>query len=370
MSTITPPPYPIRPIKMPDDQYLHPGAPAEWWWHTGTLLGKSSSGEQRTFGFEINAVSWVSGILFSQVMLTDVNHQRHYMQNVTYPIDPLHPWAESNPSKPWFVNLPPQLLPKAIVTMSGNQTAEQLQMNVQATLKSETAATKDQTVTFDLKLVQDINKRPPMLIWGTGILPASPGSLLTNNFYYSLTQLIASGSVTLPSLADPSKMETFAVTGVTWMDHEYGAFGSSANPVKWILQDVQIGSGSLKGVTISNYTTVGGSQPALVQNEPTASQATIQFPDGTTYFIHTAMTPRDPWVSPVSKKLYYMTFQIDIPSFDTTIIVRSLMKEQEFVTEVFLLGVVSQEYEGVASAEIYVGKEPVATGTAWNEQAS
>jgi predicted secreted hydrolase len=351
---------------MPDDQYLHPGAPAEWWWHTGTLKGKSASGE-RTFGFEINAVSWMGGAMFSQVMLTDVTNQLHYMQNATYPSNPQ--WAESDPSKPWFVRLPSTLLSKATVTMDGNQTAAQLQMNVQATLVSQTKATEHQVVTFDLQLSQAISQRPPMLIWGTGIYPSAPGSLLTNNFYYSLTQLTASGSITMPSLSDPHTMETFQVTGVTWMDHEYGFFGSAANPVKWILQDVQITDGVFQGVTLSNFATVGAGQAALVANEPSPSQATVQFPDGTTYFVHTSMTPRDPWVSPVSKKLYYMTFQIDLPSFDTTIVVRSLMNEQEFATSLPIIGVVSEIYEGVASASVQVGNEPVASGFAWNEQA-
>src|SRR5207245_1444940 len=283
MSIITPPPYPIRPIQLPADQYLHPGAPAEWWWHTGTLQGKSASGE-RTFGFEINAVSWMGGILFSQVMLTDVTNQKHFMQNASYPFS--SQWGESDPAKPWFVNLPQQKSSAATVTMNGAQTAQQVQMNVQAALVSETSATKGQAVTFNLTLFQDIGQRPPMLIWGTGIMPSSPGSLLTNNFYYSLTQLTASGSVTIPSLANPNQTEEFTVTGLTWMDHEYGFFGSAANPVQWILQAIQIQGGSLQGVTISNYTTVGGSQPALVLNEPSPSQATVQFPDGTPYFVH------------------------------------------------------------------------------------
>jgi len=175
MSILTPPPYPIRPITMPDDQYLHPGAPAEWWWHTGTLKGKSASGE-RTFGFEINAVSWMGGALFSQVMLTDVTNQMHYMQNAVYPFDPQ--WAESDPAKPWFVRLPSTQLSKAAVTMNGDQTPAALQMNVQATLVSQTKATEHRVVTFDLQLSQEINKRPPMLIWGTGIMPSAPGSLL------------------------------------------------------------------------------------------------------------------------------------------------------------------------------------------------
>jgi hypothetical protein len=172
----------------------------------------------------------------------------------------------------------------------------------------------------------------------------------------------------MPLLSNPNQTEEFTVTGVTWMDHEYGLFGSAANPVLWVLQDIQIQNGSLQGVTISNFTTIGSDKPPLVPNEPSPSQATVQFPDGTTYFVHTFITPRDPWISPVSKKLYYMTLQVDLPSFNTTIIVRSLMKEQEFVTLDFWGKAVSHVYEGVASASVRVGNEPEASGFAWNEQ--
>jgi hypothetical protein len=55
-------------IFLPADQYLHRGAPTEWWWHVGTL----QSGD-RIFGFEINAAAFSDrGYAFSQIMLTDV----------------------------------------------------------------------------------------------------------------------------------------------------------------------------------------------------------------------------------------------------------------------------------------------------------
>jgi len=71
ISPPTPPPFPVPSsepvIKLPADQYLHPGAPTEWWWHMGTL----KAGE-KTFGFQINAASFTV-MAFTQVMLTDVS---------------------------------------------------------------------------------------------------------------------------------------------------------------------------------------------------------------------------------------------------------------------------------------------------------
>jgi hypothetical protein len=62
-----------------------------------------------------------------------------------------------------------------------------------------------------------------------------------------------------------------------------------------------------------------------------------------------------------------MAFQVDIPSFNATITVTSLVASQELVSKLrpFLI---SEVYEGVASAKgIFMGQD--VTGTAWNEQA-
>jgi len=67
-------------LKLPQDMYLHEGAPTEWWWHTGTLRAGD-----RTFGFEINAAGFdKDNLAFTQIMLTDVASQRHYKRTTLY----------------------------------------------------------------------------------------------------------------------------------------------------------------------------------------------------------------------------------------------------------------------------------------------
>lgn len=57
-----------------------------------------------------------------------------------------------------------------------------------------------------------------------------------------------------------------------------------------------------------------------------------------------------------------MQLQVDIPSFDATIVVTSLVDSQEFPA------VGSPVYEGVASASgTFEGRQ--VSGSAWNEQA-
>ncbi len=82
-------------LYLPKDQYLHVGAPTEWWWHTGTLKAGG-----RVFGFEINTAAFYP-LGFFQVMLTDVENQKHYQ--LTSLIPGIKDWAESDPSKDWWV---------------------------------------------------------------------------------------------------------------------------------------------------------------------------------------------------------------------------------------------------------------------------
>jgi predicted secreted hydrolase len=351
MNAIPPPssPDPIQPIHFPQDHYLHPSAPTEWWWHTGTL----KAGE-RIFGFEINAAAFGT-TLFTQVMLTDVQDELHYARTRTYSFSTN--WAESDTSKDWYVRVPaPGTNPQTddYVTMTAPKGDPGQGMVVRALMHDEKT---HQAIAFDLTLTQ---QGSPFLVWGTGIQPGVPGGLQTNNFYYSLTRLQASGSISIGGIS-------YEVEGMTWMDHEYGFFGTSQNPVNWILQDLQLDN----GVTISNYAVIAATQPPFLLNEPYASQATVQFADGSTYFVRSFVTPRGTtWVSPDSHKQYFLELQVDIPTFYASITVTSLLASQEILSEIdTFLGpiVIAEVYEGVATAAGHFLNSPV-QGTAWNEQ--
>jgi predicted secreted hydrolase len=407
---------------MPADQYLHRGAPTEWWWHVGTL----KSGD-RIFGFEINTAAYSDrGFAFSQVMLTDVANAKHYQRTTLYTppvgID-FDNWAQHDVTKDWHVGLGSacnclstiqvtnpgkgytsnptieitggggsQAIAYAMpvsgeiatvqltnpgrgytsapsISISGGggtgATARAIHsyvtmdapwgdptqgMAVVALLLDEASNTE---IYFDLMLSQ---QGPPFIVWGTGVgailLPPSRGThLQTNNYYYSLTRLAASGSITIGG-------EKFAVSGRTWMDHEYGYFGTSAKPVKWVLQDAQLDN----GWTLSNFATLGNGPPKL--NQPTPSLVTLQDPAGAMYFQIAVLTPVGrTWTSPESGITYFMQFKIDIPAFAASLNISSLVDAQEFPS-----GPGAGVYEGVAAATGTFAGKP-ASGTAWNEQA-
>ena len=334
-----PSPRPVPPgdvvLHLPKDMYLHPGAPTEWWWHTGTLRSGA-----RVFGFEINAASFAQdGFGFTQVMLTDVEANRHYQSTVPVLPPAYDPdtWAESDDTKNWYARL-------ADVSMAAPVGDPTQNMAVKAGLTDEASGVQ---VAFDLLLSQEGR---PFFVWGTGQNPGSSGGLQTSNFYFSLTRLHASGAIELAG-------ESFPVSGITWMDHEYGAFGTLANPVNWILQDMQLDN----GFCLSNSgSLVDGRVPEL--GKPFASDATVQGPDGAMYFVPSSVTPVGRvWTSPVSGQTYFMELHVEIPAFDASLVVTSLVDSQEFPVPN------SPVYEGVAVAHgTFRGQQT--GGTAWNEQ--
>ena len=404
-------------LRLPQDMYQHPGAPTEWWWHIGTLrAGERVFGfEINAASFAGQGFAFTQ-VMLSDVA-RDTHYQR--TTPFVPPVFEPSRWAESDPAKDWYARLgtadsklnafavvepgsgytsSPQIeivggggsgaaalatvdpttgglanvvlvsagspytsLPEVRVVggggsgavvralhthvaMSAPQGDPTQDIRVQALLVDDPTLTE---VRFDLRFSQ---QGRPFFVWGTGINPGGSGhDLQTNNFYFSLTRLAASGTIELGG-------ETFEVEGTTWMDHEYGAFGTAANPVKWFLQDMQLDDGTC----ISNYSTIEEGLPALGERRP--STATIQDASGSIWYVPTFVTPIErTWTSPVSGATYFMKFRVEIPSFDADLVVESLMDAQEFPV------VGSPVYEGAASAEgTFRGRR--VRGTAWNEQ--
>ena len=342
MSSIPDSPVLLPVILLPKDQFAHEGAPTEWWWHVGTL----ASADGRTFGFEINATG-MSQYGFTQIEITDVQKQINYQQ-VT-PIVPLPSnWAEHDPTKPWRVNLG-GTTNGAISMQAINNNP--LNMSVEAILLDAATSTPCK---LSLQLCQE---GWPLLVWGTGCKEVNPEGttpLTKNNYYYSLTRLKASGYLIIGT-------EKIEVTGLTWMDHEYGAFpeGSPVAPDIWLLQDMQLSN----GVHLSNYTNFGALPE---ENVPMNSHATVLGADGKSTFVDSVTTPLGPLY--VSKKgvTYYTNFKVYInsPGFLTAeFTVTSLMPAQVFVDP----GKDPDVYEGVANCSGMFNESPV-SGTAWIEQ--
>ena len=334
-------------ISLPADQFAHSGAPNEWWWHVGTL----TSADNRRFGFEINVTGEVD-YAYTQIEITDVNNQCNYQKvNVAIPC-PAN-WAQYDQTKPWQVQLSgsassPTDGAVLMQAIDGNP----LNMKVNASFVDAASNTSCQL------LLNFYQQGPPLLAFGTGVHflvnPNGTTPLTKNNYYYSLTHLQASGTITIGK-------EVIEVTGVTWMDHEYGAFpsGTPGKPVIWLFQDIQLSN----GIHLSNFTNFG---VIPIANVPMKSNASILLQNGKSVYVETTTTPMAPVF--ISKKgvVYYLKFivQINSPELTATFEINSLYPDQLFIDEGG-----ADVYEGVGSCFANFGtKENIVSGTAWIEQ--
>ncbi len=341
-------------IILPADQYGHAGAPTEWWWHVGTLR----TADGRKFGFEVNACGVLDAMVFTEIAIADVEKQIHYQivnDQVGYTAD----WAQTDVTRPWSVSIPgPATDPtNGAVTMTaigGNP----LNMAVQAQFTDAATGT---ACKIDLQLFQ---QGSPLLVWGTGVQALTTGGnpIKDNNYYYSLTNLDASGTITIGT-------DVFQVTGLTWMDHEYGAFPDPGPGKKnvWTLQDIQLDN----GLHLSNYTAFGQAPQAGVAMP---SNATFLLPGGRSVFVPTTTTPSDPMV--IDGTTYFATYTVRLQNLGHAhleFVVRNICPNQTFVDPLKL----NSGYEGVAECDMIVVYRlhglheidfKVSSGPAWIEQ--
>lgn len=329
-------------IVLPRDHYAHPIAPTEWWWHIGTLRAGD-----RIFGFEINATRNGTGALgsyaFSQLMVTDVATKQHYHRTTLQDFDPL--WAESDPERAWYVRLPGDDKTSGAILLNGPHGDPYL-MIAHATFDDVESRKR---VTISLRLRQE---GPPMLVWGDGRSeemedPAGWTPIERYNYYYSYTNIQAKGSIAIGD-------DVYEVEGVTWMDHEYGAFASDEH---WTLGDAQLDN----GVCFSTYTTDPKAYPKV--GDTLDSVVSMLRKDGSSaYYKGCKTTFGEPTFEGATGIVYCLTQKLNIPALDDTeLTFTSLLRDQEFVTQSDPI------YEGVASVEGVLEGEAV-KGDGWIEQ--
>ena len=289
---------------------------------------------------------------------------KHYRLGKPYLPSPN--WAESDPTKPWFVRQGDAHSDDFISMSARGDPSDGMSV-----LASFTDATTSAVVALNLTLVQ---QGAVFSQWGHGVDPYPPvhgGSPAENGFYYSLTRLQASGSLIIAG-------ERVEVAGLTWMDHEYGPFGNSSAPLHWFLQDVQLSN----GVHINHYHLIPAAADAADAQQrqrqqrqrqqlgrsavgaPLSSLATVQLPNGSMYFDPACtMTPfGDVWVSSMNVT-FFTAFRVVIPSFHGDLNVTTLLHGQDFPFPASNADV----YEGVSTATgEWMGEKVF--GQAWIEQ--
>src|SRR5258708_35738601 len=193
-------------VRLPQDEAPHQ-QPQEWWYFSGHLWGVDPSGHLHCCGFEYVTFQFVDlapvPVYFGNFAVTDLTRGtfQYGAQQDSCPV-PDTPRSFSLHTAGW--------------TMSGGSGTDTLHADL-----------PDYTLDLQLRTTE-----PAALHGDNGVIPFGP---LGTSDYYSWTSLLASGTILDHGV--PVK-----VTGLSWVDHQWGAF-NFASGAGWDWFSVQLAGG-------------------------------------------------------------------------------------------------------------------------------
>ena len=193
-------------VQLPKDEAPHQ-EPEEWWYYTGHLTGTDPAGKVRSYGFEYTTFQLLDAapepVYFGNVAITDLTTGTftYGFEMDSYPV-PNTPNRFALHTGDW--------------TMSGGSGRSTLHAAIPG-------------YTFDLKTQ---TSALPVLHGDKGVIPYGP---LGSSKYYSWTSLLTSGTIVDHGV-------TVKVTGLSWFDHQWGAFDFSTG-AGWDWHSIQLTNG-------------------------------------------------------------------------------------------------------------------------------
>jgi predicted secreted hydrolase len=288
----------------PYDHFDHPDYQTEWWYFTGNI----TSSDGRDFGYELTffrqgrrahpAAStgvWDSGELYlAHLALTDIDGKRFLHSERLNRGGPGLAGADRTAQRIWNGNWSVQLVGER------NWRLE--------------AVHPDFTLRLDL-----VSEKAPVLHGENGVHQKSVGAGKASH-YISLTRLRTSGEVVLEG-------KRFALSGSSWMDHEFFTRSLSDEQTGWDWFSIQLSDGS--ELMVYRLRQRDGSVDPLSGGTYVAKNGEtmrLQLKDVSFRNIAT-------WESPESGAVYPVAWEIEIPRIALKISVQPRMKEQELRSE-------------------------------------
>ncbi len=292
--------------RFPRDHGSHDDFQTEWWYYTGHLAAKNG----RRFGYELTffrrAVPpdrlktepsrWTIGQLYlAHFALTDLSEKRfHYAEKVS----------------------------RAGLGKAG-ATQERLDVWIDRwsakTLPGESAQFQIHASHEDVGIELTLSPTKRLVIHGTGGISRKGAEAGQASHYYSFTRLATEGTVTVGE-------DHLAVTGASWMDHEFGSADLGHDLVGWDWFSLQLANDT-ELMFYRLRRADGSADPA--------SSGTLVFADGRTQPLSLSDLQLDPlafWTSPQSGARYPSRWRLSSRSLNLEVEIVPLLAEQELIT--------------------------------------
>jgi predicted secreted hydrolase len=293
---------PGRKLTFPADHYSHPDFKTEWWYYTGHLEieGGKRYGYQVTFfrfGLRDRQNDLKEKPLFSELYmahfgLSDIDAKKfHYRERIN----------------------------RGYGDKAGAATDRYLVWNedwkVEADKNDHVIQVNDRGTALKLRL---ISLKPPVLHGQNGLSQKGEGEGRAS-YYYSLTRMQTEGELTINGKREK-------VSGLTWMDHEFGSNQLTSEQVGWDWFSIQLDNQSELMLYLMRRKD-GSVDPH--------SSGTLVNADGSTKHLNLddyRVEVLDHWKSPKSGAKYPMKWKVTIPSEQIELEILPAFQGQELVT--------------------------------------
>ncbi len=290
-------------FSFPRDHFSHDEFRTEWWYYTGHLRG----GNGEKYGYQVtffrsgvaearaNPSRWAAKNLYlAHFAVSDIPRKTfRYFERVGR-AGPAGSGAGASDKelRVWIGNW----------EVNGDETTQRLRA-------------REGDCAVDLTLV---SQKPPVIHGENGVSQKGEGRGHASH-YYSLTRLKTEGTLTIRGKSMP-------VTGLSWMDHEFGSTQLNPDQVGWDWISLQFEDGTELMLYVirkadgrpdpsSAGTWVGGDSRAVRLRQREFSVEVL-----------------DRWKSPRSKGVYPMKWRLSVPMLGLDVTVRPAFPDQELDT--------------------------------------
>ena len=293
-------------FKFPRDHAAHENYKTEWWYYTGHL----QTADKKHYGFELT---------FFRV---GQNQSTNYLEK------PKSAWRAKNIYMAHF----------AISDENNKKFYSYEKLNRDA-LQIANASAETYHVTNESWLAESLGDsmfikadapefaidlllksvKPPVLHGENGVSQKASCKGCASH-YYSLTCLKTEGLLTIAGKSVP-------VSGIAWMDHEFGSNQLGENQIGWDWYSIQLDN-NIEVMLYSLRNKNGTTDPN--------SSGTIIYADGSSQHITFSQfktTSSDQWQSPVTKAKYPIGWRIEVPSLDLQLALKPTFNQQELAAK-------------------------------------
>ena len=285
-ATVTPAPEDT--VRLPHDEGAHLSG-LEWWYFNGHLT--TENGQEFSYHFVTFQSALTSGLTPRLAQLSWADH-----------VNGLH-LTEEKPDVSLLEPLSGEFdLPIAGWRMSGN--GELYHLNF---------GTGDYAVELEA-----VSQKPAVLHHGAGLVDLGTAG---KTYYYSRTRLETSGTVSVSGVSHP-------VTGVSWMDHQWGDFTTMGIGWDWLSLNLDDGSDLMVSVV---WEQAGHKPVSAYGTYIPANSDPVHLPGN-----DISLDSTGTWTSSVTGAVYPMNWKLRVDSLELDLTLTPSMEEAEFALSAFI----------------------------------